>query len=51
MATLGEHGIETGRTLIPRSSIQYYRSKQIQLPGTLFVTIFEWFPFPKLVTV
>ena len=28
---------------MPRSYIQYYRSLEIQLPGTQFVTIFEWF--------
>ena len=28
---------------MPRSYIQYCRSLEIQLPGTLFVTIFEWF--------
>ena len=33
------------KTLMPRSYIQYCRSLEIQLPGTLFVTIFEWFPF------
>ena len=36
------------KTLMPRSYIQYCRSLEILLPGTLFVTIFvifEWFPF------
>ena len=33
------------KTLMPRSYIQYCRSLEIQLLGTLFVTIFEWFPF------
>ena len=33
------------KTLMPRSYIQYCRSLEIQLPGTLIVTIFEWFPF------
>ena len=28
---------------MPRSYIQYCRSLEIHLPGTLFVTIFEWF--------
>ena len=28
-----------------RSYIQYCRSLEIQLPGMLFVTIFEWFSF------
>ena len=34
-------------TLTQRSYIQYCRSLEIQLPSTLFVTIFEWFPFTK----
>ena len=33
------------KTLMPRSCIQYCRSLEIQLPGTLFVTIFECFFF------
>ena len=33
------------RTLIPRSYCQYCKSLESQLPGTAFVTIFEWFPF------
>ena len=37
----------TNKTLTPGSYIQYYRSLEIQLPDTLFVTIFEWFPFTK----
>ena len=39
------------KTLMPRSYIQHCRSLEIQLPGTLFVTIFEWFPFKNKVTV
>ena len=35
------------KTLTPRSRIQYYRSLEIQFPGTLFATIFEWFSFTK----
>ena len=35
------------KTLTPGSYIQYYRSLEIQLPGTLLVTIFVWFPFPS----
>ena len=35
------------KTLMPRSYIQCYRSLEIKLPGTLFVTIFEWFPFKQ----
>ena len=48
----GQHGIKTVGVIINAKilvSIVYYcRSLEIQLPGTLFFAIFEWFPFTKL---
>lgn len=46
----GEHIVKkkrTNKTITPRSYIQYFKLLEIKLPGRLFVTIFEWFPFTK----